>query len=225
MPPHALRPYLLLGSLFVASLVSCNLIFRKFFLLDIDVLGLSFAQSVGLLPYPLTFVITDVLSEIYGRKRANLVVTAGLFASGFTLLIISLAQWAPAAPWSPVTDNDFNHVFGQTILAVGASMFAYLLAQYLDVRIFHFWKTLTHGKHLWLRNNLSTIPSQFVDTLAVLTVLCWAGEIPWDLFPALFWNGFLFKVLFALLDTPFVYAATWWLRRRLGLRFGEEIPD
>ena len=57
-----------------------------------------------------------------------------------------------------------------------------------------------------------------------MAVLCWAGEIPWNLFPALFWNGFLFKVLFALVDTPFVYAATWWLRRRLGLRFGEEIP-
>ena len=225
MPPHALRPYLLLGSLFVASLVSCNLIFRKFFEIELGWGDLTLAQSVGLLPYPLTFVITDVLSEVYGRKRSNLVVTSGLLASLFTLLIVTLAQWAPAAEWSPVSDSEFDHVMGSTVLAVAASMIAYLLAQYLDVRIFHFWKHLTHGKHLWLRNNLSTIPSQVVDTLAVLLVLCWAGQIPWDRFVPLFWNGFFFKTAFALLDTPVVYAATWALRRQLGLKFGEEVPD
>lgn len=221
----ALRLYLFLGSLFVASLVSCNLIFRKFFEIDLGWGDFTLAQSVGLLPYPLTFLVTDVLSEIYGRKRANLVVTAGLLASLFTLLIITLAQWAPAAAWSPVSDSEFDHVMGSTVLAVAASMIAYLLAQFLDVRIFHFWKQLTHGKHLWLRNNLSTIPSQVVDTLTVLFVLCWAGQIPWDRFMSLFWNGFLFKTAFALIDTPAVYAVTWWLRRRLGLKFGEEVPD
>lgn len=225
MTNQALRLYLFLGSMFVASLVSCNLIFRKFFEIDLGWGDLTLSQSVGLLPYPLTFLVTDVLSEIYGRKRANLVVTAGLLASLFTLLIVTLAQWAPAAEWSPVSDSEFDHVMGSTVLAVAASMIAYLLAQYLDVRIFHFWKHLTGGKHLWLRNNLSTIPSQVVDTLTVLFVLCWAGQIPWDRFVPLFWNGFFFKTAFALIDTPAVYAVTWWLRRQLGLKFGEEVPE
>ena len=170
----AMVAFLVLSGLFVASLVSCNLIFRKFFSWDLG--GITFEQSVGLLPYPLTFLITDMISEIFGKRKANLVVLSGLAASIVVLLIISMASAANATTWSPVSNQEFDHVFGQTALAVGASMAAYLLAQLIDVRIFHFWKHLTEGKHLWLRNNLSTIPSQLVDTATVLVLLCAVGE-------------------------------------------------
>ncbi|MEC7693404.1 MAG: queuosine precursor transporter, partial [Bacteroidota bacterium] len=149
----AMVGFVVLAGLFIASLVSCNLIFRKFFTWDLG--GLTFEQSVGLLPYPLTFLVTDLISEIYGKRKANLVVLSGLAASLMVLLIVSLAGAVEATGWSPVSGDEFDHVFGQTALAVGASMAAYLLAQFIDVRIFHFWKHLTHGKHLWLRNNLS----------------------------------------------------------------------
>lgn len=122
-----------------------------------------------------------------------------------------------------MTDREFDHVFGSTVAGVGASMVAYLLAQFLDVRIFHFWKERTGGKALWLRNNLSTIPSQLVDTATVLGVLCLLGEFEWVLFPKLFLNGFAFKVIFALFDTPFVYLVCGWLRRRFQLSFGQEL--
>ena len=102
-------------------------------------------------------------------------------------------------------------------------MAAYLLAQFIDVRIFHFWKHLTHGKHLWLRNNLSTIPSQVVDTATVLMLLCAVGEIGWERFGALLLNGVLFKSLVAAADTPLVYACVGWMRRRFGLAEGQEI--
>jgi len=219
------RMYLILAGVFIASLVACNLIFRKFFLWQpFGADGwLTFEQSVGLLPYPLTFVVTDVISEVYGRKKANLVVQAGLAASLFTLVFVWVSSNTSAAPWSPVTDGQFDHVFGSTVAGVGASMVAYLLAQFLDVRIFHFWKERTGGKALWLRNNFSTIPSQFVDTATVLGVLCLLGEFSWALFPKLFINGFVFKVIFALLDTPFVYLACGWLRKRFGLSFGQEL--
>ncbi|MGB1032944.1 MAG: queuosine precursor transporter, partial [Flavobacteriales bacterium] len=178
----AFRLYLILAALFVASLVTCNLIFRKFFSIGFFE-GTSFSftleQSVGLLPYPITFLLTDMISETFGRKKANLVVAAGLISSLLVLLIIWLADSLMHAEWSPVTSNEFSHVFGQTFLAVGASMCAYLIAQFIDIRIFHYWKTLTNGKKLWLRNNFSTISSQFVDTLVVLLLLCLAGEIPW----------------------------------------------
>jgi uncharacterized integral membrane protein (TIGR00697 family) len=215
------RILLILSGLFIASLVTCNLIFRKFFTWEFA--GLTFEQSVGLLPYPLTFLVTDLISELYGRRKANQVVVAGLIASVFVLGMVLLAQVAPAASWSPVTDQQFTDVFGQTTLAVGASMAAYLLAQFVDVRIFHFWKALTNGRFLWLRNNLSTIPSQFLDTVTVLFLLCAVGEIEWALFGPLLLNGFVFKVLVALADTPLVYLGAWAVRRRFGLKLGEEL--
>lgn len=213
--------FLVLAGLFIASLVSCNLIFRKFFLWEWG--GMTFEQSVGLLPYPLTFLVTDLISEIFGKRKANLVVLSGLAASVITLVIVAVAGQAEAAAWSPVTSDQFDHVFGQTALAVGASMAAYLLAQFLDVRIFHFWKGLTQGRHLWLRNNLSTIPSQIVDTTTVLILLCAVGEIGWDRFGVLLLNGVAFKASVAALDTPLVYLGVGWMRRRFRLDPGQEI--
>ena len=168
-------------------------------------------------------MVTDLISECFGKRRANEVVLAGLFASAFTLVIVTVSQSVPAADWSPVSNAEFDHVFGSTIVAVSASMAAYLLAQFLDVRLFHFWKRLTNGKKLWLRNNLSTIPSQFVDTFAVLFLMCSLGQIEWALFTSLLLNGFVFKVLVALVDTPLVYAGSWLIRRPFGLALGEEI--
>jgi len=218
---RALALFLVLAGLFVASLVSCNLIFRKFFAWEVG--GFTLEQSVGLLPYPLTFLVTDVISEIYGRRKANLVVLSGLAASLVTLGIVTVAGVTEAATWSPVTNAEYDHVFGQTVLAVGASMAAYLLAQLFDVRIFHFWKGVTGGKHLWLRNNLSTIPSQIVDTTSVLFLLCAVGEIAWGRFGTLLLNGVAFKALIAALDTPLVYLAVGWMRRTFKLAPGQEI--
>ena len=218
--------YVVLAGIFIASLVSCNLIFQKFFQVDIwipFVGDYTFEQSVGLLPYPITFLVTDIISEIYGRKRASLVVTAGLFASLFMLIIITISDISTATSWSPVDDATFHKVFGLSGAAVFASMMAYLFAQYLDVRIFHFWKRLTKGKHLWLRNNASTMFSQFVDTFSVLFLLCSLNVLNWDMFSILLLNGFLFKVFFAAFDTPIVYGLTYVIRKRLGLAFGEEV--
>lgn len=229
----AFRLYLILAGLFIAALVACNLIFQKFFywqplgfLGDAEPdswLSFEFQISVGIIPYPITFLITDLISEIYGRKRANQVVVAGLAATVFVFLIVLLADLAPATDWSPVNDDEFSTVFGRTGIAVSASMIAYLAAQFVDIRLFHFWKSLTKGKHLWLRNNFSTILSQLVDTSTVLLLLCSAGAIEWSLFLILLGNGFLFKIMVAALDTPFFYLVTWWARRKFSLKMGEEI--
>ena len=133
--------YLILAGIFIASLVSCNLIFQKFFEIDIwlPFIGdYTFAQSVGLLPYPVTFLVTDIISEIYGKNKANQVVTAGLIASLFMLIVITGADSVTATAWSPVSDDIFSMVFGLSGAAVFASMMAYLFAQYVDIRIFHF---------------------------------------------------------------------------------------
>ena len=218
--------YLILSGIFIASLVSCNLIFQKFFEIEIwlpFVGNYTFAQSVGLLPYPITFLVTDIISEIYGKDRANQVVTSGLVASIFMLIVVSLADIIPMAPWSPVDSDTFHKVFGLSAAAVFASMMAYLFAQYVDIRIFHFWKKLTKGKHLWLRNNASTVFSQFIDTSSVLLLLCFFGVIGWERFGVLLLNGFLFKVFFAAFDTPFVYMIVYYLRKEFNLKEDEDL--
>jgi hypothetical protein len=217
--------FLFLASIFITSLVSCNLIFQKFFEINIwlPFIGYyTFQQSVGLLPYPITFIVTDVISEVYGKKKANKVVLSGLVASLFMLAIVTLSDVVPSAPFG-IGSDVFSKVFGLSSAAVFASMMAYLFAQFIDVRLFHFWKVLTDGRHLWLRNNASTMFSQFIDTAVVLLLLCYFSVIPWNMFSQLLLNGFLFKVIIAALDTPIIYGILYLVRKRYGLRFGEEL--
>lgn len=223
----AQKIYLFLAALFITSLVVSNLIFQKFFYwypFEVEVFGAKlFEISVGLLPYPLTFLITDLISEIYGKKRANQVVVAGIFASVFSLLIILVSDNVPAISESPVSDETFQLVFGNSAIAVFASMSAYLFAQFIDIQIYHFWKRLTQGRHLWLRNNFSTWFSQFVDTFSIVFLLCSFEILPWSSFKGLLISGFLFKVIVAALDTPFLYLGVYMFRRRFNLKINEEI--
>ena len=225
----ALLIYLILTSLFIASLVTSNLIFQKFFFwypFDIEILNIKlFEISVGLLPYPITFLITDIVSEIYGKSKANQMVVAGIFASLFSIGIIYVSKQVPATEWSQVNDATFANVFGAAPLAVLASMLAYLFAQFIDIRIYHFWKSYTHGKHLWLRNNFSTFSSQFMDNLTVLVLLCLFNIIEWDKFWGLLISGFLFKIIIAALDTPLLYISVYFFRKKFNLKNGEEITN
>lgn len=224
----AYKIYLYLGALFITSLVVSNLIFQKFFYWrpfgEFDLWGASlFEISVGILPYPITFLITDLISEVYGRKKANQVVTAGIFASLFSMSIILVADLVPAIPSSPVGDVVFSKVFALSPIAVLASMLAYLCAQYVDIAIYHFWKRVTNGRFLWLRNNFSTFTSQFIDTFLVVGLLCLFKVLPWNLFYGLVVSGFLFKIFIALLDTPFLYFFVYIFKKRFNLKTNEEI--
>jgi len=223
----AQKIYMLLGALFITSLVVSNLIFQRFFYwypFHIEIFGTRlFEISVGILPYPITFLITDLISEIYGKKRANQIVVTGIFASIFSLTIVFVSNVVPATSWSPVGDQMFSTVFGNTALAVFASMLAYLFAQFIDIQIYHFWKRITKGKHLWLRNNFSTFSSQFVDTLTILVLLCSFEIIEWSKFQGLLVAGFIFKALIAAFDTPFLYLGVYLFRKRFNLKVNEEI--
>ena len=225
--PAARKLYLYLAALFITSLVVSNLIFQKFFYwypFDWEVFGFSlFELSVGILPYPITFLITDIISEIFGKKSANQVVIAGIFASFFSIGIVLVAGEVPAIETSPVDDATFQKVFAMSPLAVLASMIAYLSAQFVDIRIYHFWKNLTKGKHLWLRNNFSTFASQIIDSTTVILLLCSFGLLPWELFWGLVVSSVIFKILVAAFDTPFLYLFVWIIRREFKLDVNEEI--
>ena len=218
----AKKLYIILAGMFIASLVASNLIFQKFFYWE--PFGLfRFELSVGILPYPITFLVTDLISEIYGQKKANQVVLSGIAASVFSMGILLVANYVPAMESSPISDDTFSQVFGLSPIAVMASMMAYLFAQFIDIRIYHFWKQYTQGKKLWLRNNLSTFSSQFIDTITVVSLLSVFGVLPWNLFWSLVASGVLFKVLIALLDTPILYALVYLTRKKYNLGLMDEI--
>ena len=206
--------YLVLAGVFIASLVTCNLIANKFVTVD---LGFKvFIVSAGILPYPFTFLVTDLISELYGQKKANLVVFAGFISSMFVLLFLWLGGQFNAITDSLVTDDTYNSVFRNAWRIIGASMIAYLFAQFVDVRIFHFWKRLTNGKHLWLRNNASTVVSQLLDTILVICIL-FVGVWSSDQILFAIIDGWTFKMLMALIDTPIIYGIIYLLKGKIDI--------
>ncbi len=206
--------YLILSGIFIASLVTCNLIANKFVTVD---LGFKvFIVSAGILPYPFTFLVTDLISELYGQRKANLVVLAGFFASMFVLLFLWLGGQFNAIPDSLVTDQVYDSVFRNAWRIIAASMTAYLFAQFIDVRIFHFWKKLTSGKHLWLRNNASTVVSQLLDTTLVIIILFFGVWSTDQIFSAII-DGWLFKMLMAFIDTPIIYGIIHLLKGKIDI--------
>ena len=223
--------FLVLAGLFLGTLAMLNILgitrFIKLFEMDFDAAtpGVTvFAVAVGVLPYPLTFLCTDFISELYGRRRANIVVWVGLLLNLWVMFVLWIGGALPGfeavdAAGQLVVDEAgrvpvFYEVRSLAFGAVAASMIAYLVAQLVDVQVFHFWKRLTNGKHLWLRNNGSTVVSQLVDTAAVILIThFYARALPIDpdspvvrqllLFIA---TGYVFKLVMALLDTiPFMF--------------------
>tara|TARA_B100002003_G_scaffold54203_1_gene49608 strand:- start:478 stop:1155 length:678 start_codon:yes stop_codon:yes gene_type:complete len=216
------RFYIILAGIFIASLVTCNLIANKFVTVN---LGFKvFIISAGILPYPLTFLVTDLISEIYGQKKANLVVFSGFVASIFVLLFLWLGAQFNSIPNSIVDDFTYNTVFQNAWRLITASMVAYLFAQFIDVRVFHFWKKLTNGKHLWLRNNGSTIASQLIDTTLVISIL-FVGVWDTNQILSAIIDGWIFKMLIALLDTPIIYVVIYLLKGKIDIApYQEGLP-
>ena len=205
--------FIILAAFFIASLVLTNLIAGRFFNLRIDSLGIDWALSSGIIAYPVTFLVTDVISEIYGEKKATSLVIAGFLVSVFTVCIILISNYLPISEVSPVDKVSYNNVFGLAPGIVFGSMIAYLTAQFIDLKLFEFWRKLTDGKHLWLRNNGSTILSQLIDTSLVVIIALvlypkFTGvsePISWSTAFQIITGQYIFKAVISLLDTPFVY--------------------
>ncbi len=214
-PSRAERAFVVLAGIFIGALVITNAIAGKFFVL--------FGQelSCGIIAYPVTFLATDLISEIYGRRRANTVVGAGFVVSVFITLVVWIANSAPTYAESPVDAESFNVVFGLLPGVVFGSMVAYLVAQFVDVQIFEFWRRLTDGKYMWLRNNGSTFFSQLVDTVLVVTIalVIWpevdgnpaTDPLGYETWQGIVFGQYLFKLGIAALDTPLFYVATHYL--------------
>lgn len=226
--------FLTLSGIFLTSLVLGNVIgttkFVTIFSLELPAWlealtpelvrsGSTYTMSVpaGVIAYPFTFLATDLISELFGRKRAQMLVWVGFGMNVFMLLLMSINHWLPnsagVSGGLDLFEGVYQFMVGNTI----ASMIAYLIAQSVDVRLYHFWKRLTKGKHLWLRNNASTTVSQLVDSTAIITILYLAGNLGDAINNVgaviiLILNSYLFKFFFALFDTPLMYLGVRLLR-------------
>lgn len=191
--------FLVLCGIFLVSLVVANIIAVKLFVLSGIIL------SAGIIPYPVTFLCTDLVSEVYGSRRANVLVLVGFGLSLYVLFLLNIGQ--VATPLDGKVQSAYDTIFGGSSRAIIASMIAYLVAQLLDVRLFHYWKNLTDGKHLWLRNNGSTLISQMIDTVLVVSILFY-DTLPVATIIQIIIAGYLFKLIIALVDTPLFYFGT-----------------
>ena len=218
----AIYLYFLLGGLFIAFLIVCNLIANKFIYVQTFLRDEPFILSAGILPYPVTFLITDLLSEFYGRKRTSVVIFTGLVASALIIVVLNLGALFPAIEGSPVSNEMYASVFGNSWRVIGASMTAYIIAQLVDVQLYEFWKKRTRGKMLWLRNNGSTIFSQLIDTVLVVLVLFLGVKSSSEIISIII-DGWLFKVICALIDTPIIYVSVFLIQRYFKIKPGEEI--
>jgi uncharacterized integral membrane protein (TIGR00697 family) len=164
----------------------------------------------GVLAYCLTFLITDVISEIWGKEEAQTVVMGGFITLVLVFVLTSASiVWPPASFWPH--QQAYQTILGSSARIMVASLTAYLFSQYHDVWAFHFWKRLTTDRFLWLRNNASTIVSQLLDSVVFITIAFY-GSLP---VMQLIFGQWVVKVVIALLDTPFVYLLVYLVRRRL----------
>ncbi|MBT3786277.1 queuosine precursor transporter [bacterium] len=223
------RLFLFLSGIFLTSLILGNIVgITKFVKLEIPGIW-TFVIPVGLLAYPITFLATDIICEVYGREKAQSVVWTGFFMNLFMLALMGLGHILPDASGISGAASTFEEVFNFMVGGVIASMIAYLIAQTCDVRLFHFWRRLTKGKHLWLRNCGSTFFSQIIDTVAILCILFYFVDDGLgpnvktfsDLL-VLMGHSYLFKFCFALIDTPFFYAGVYILEKYFHLKPAEE---
>ncbi|MEP5766218.1 MAG: queuosine precursor transporter [Halieaceae bacterium] len=236
------RVFLVLAGIFICAMTMLNILgITRFIQLG------PLQLAVGVLPYPITFLCTDLICELYGKARANFMVTLGLGLNFFILGFLYLGNLAPSVPaealppWqmmqlaAPVSlpngsivENQvelYRLIYATTSGAVFASMMAYIAAQYCDVQLFHFWKRVTKGKHLWIRNNFSTMISQLVDSFMVILVtfgaVYLAGNMTTATLVTLMFSNYAFKFCVAILDTGPFYLGVYKLRAYLRLQPGE----
>ena len=205
MKPIDYKTQILL-TVFVSSLLLGNLLGSKL----IEIFGI--VTSVGLFGYPVTFLITDIVEEVRGKEVTKIFVHAGFLSLCIAVLFVFVSTGLPSSSIYPYSEA-YNNVFSNSLRIILASMIAFIISQYHDLWAFNFWKQKTNGRYLWLRNNLSTIVSQLLDSIIFIFIAFYhatpelgAVQIFYMVLPL-----WALKVIFALLDTPFVYLGVRWL--------------
>ncbi len=196
-PPQKL--YMVLAGIFISSLLLGDMVGGKFFQYG------NVRLSVGIIPFPVTFVLTDVINEFYGARGARFITYVAMAMAVYAFLVLQLAIGLPVAAGSPVSQDQFNAVFGFGARLFVASLIAFLVSQLADISIFHVFKRLTHSRMIWLRSTGSTAVSQLADTVTINFILL-AGRMPAPEIVKIVVDSYVYKFIVAVALTPAIYA-------------------
>ena len=210
-----------LGATFLTCFLVGDILGGK--LIEMDVLGMEFTTTVGMVPFPITFLLTDVLNEFYGKKAARFVTLVSFAMALLAFFIIYVAGAIPIAlvargpEWTGVNEASFNNVFLGSQRMLLASLCAFLVSQFVDIWVFHFLKELSGSRLLWLRATGSTLISQLIDTV-VITLAAWIGVLSGPQILDVILSAYALKVFIAVGLTPIIYVCHRLLIRRLGIQ-------
>ena len=222
--------FVVCAGIFITALVVAEATASKFFTafqlpFTISILGVEFSEVVmtaGVLAFPITFIVTDLLNEYYGKPGIRFVTYLGMVMIIFEFGLLQLAMGVPTAPISPVPEEAFNTVFGATGRIIIGSITAYVIGQLVDISLFHWLRKRTQGRHLWLRATGSTLGSQFMDTFIVLTI-AFAGQLALGEIVAITLFNYSYKFIIAVVITPVIYGAHWIMDWYLGDEVAEKL--
>ncbi len=215
-----LKLFVALAALFVTSLLVGDLIGGKLY--QTSAAGVALTISVGMIPFPVVFLLTDLLNEFYGQRAARYVTLVGFGMAWFTIGVLWVAGLVPMAPftteadWAGVTGDAFQRVFSSSQWILMSSTVAYLIGQLLDIAVFHKLKEHTGGRMLWLRATGSTAISQLIDTV-VINLLVWGSTLPFGDLVSVAATSYVVKLAAAIALTPLIYASHAVVERTLGI--------
>lgn len=213
--------FLVLAAVFTTCLVVGDVIGGK--LIELPLPGWTAVITVGMIPFPVTFLLTDLLNEFYGKKAARFVTYVGFGCAVLTYVFITvggaipIASFTEGAGWDGVTQQSFVNVFLGSQRMIIASLTAYMVAQLVDIFAFHALKKMTNGKMLWLRATGSTVLSQGVDTV-VINFAAWTGILGFDQILNVIASSYVVKIGIAIGLTPLIYAGHAAIERVYGIQ-------
>jgi len=192
-------------------------------LISITLLGVTFTTTVGMIPFPVTFLLTDVINEFYGKQAARFVTFVALGVALLAYVFVYVAAAVPIADmakdpgWTGVREESFQNVFVGSLRMLTASLVAFLVAQLTDIAVFTALKRWSGSRLLWLRATGSTAVSQLIDTVTI-TIVAWVGMMPSSEIVRIILSAYTLKVFIAVCLTPFVYASHRLIERHLGFQ-------
>jgi uncharacterized integral membrane protein (TIGR00697 family) len=215
--------YVICAAVFLTALVVAEATASKFFTafqlpFTLTIWGQEFTRvtmTAGVIAFPITFIVTDVMNEYYGKRGIRYVTFVGMAMIVFEFLLLWICIEVPVDPASPVSQAAFSEVFGSSQRVIVGSLTAYLLGQLADITLFHWLRQLTRGKYLWLRATGSTFGSQFIDTFIVLSI-AFVGQLSIQEILAITLFNYSYKFLIAVGITPIIYLAHYAMDRYLG---------
>lgn len=206
--------YTILGSTFLTALILAEITGGKLIQLAAGS-DFIFTLTMGVIPFPITFIVTDIINEYYGRRGIRFITVLGMVMVLFALLLLQIEMAIPASAISPVSDEAFNSVFGVSTRIIIGSLTAYLIGQFVDISVFHFLRVRTHGKMLWLRATGSTVVSQLIDSFVVLFI-AFLGPLSALQIVNIGFTNYMYKFVIAVAITPLLYLVHAGVDRYLG---------